>query len=34
MMMARAEASASLPYHVRDQNTGQWLDNQVYPYFV
>jgi hypothetical protein len=32
-MIAQAEASASLPFHVRDENTGQWLDNQAYPYY-
>jgi hypothetical protein len=31
-MMAQAEASASLPFHIRDENTGAWLDNRAIPY--
>jgi hypothetical protein len=32
-MIAQAEASASMPIHVRDEKTGQWFDNQANPYY-
>jgi hypothetical protein len=32
-MIAQAEASASMPMHVRDEKTGQWFDNQANPYY-
>jgi hypothetical protein len=32
-MIAQAEASATMPIHVRDENTGAWLDNQANPYY-
>ena len=32
-MIAQAEASATMPIHVRDEKTGQWFDNQANPYY-
>ena len=32
-MIAQAEASASMPMHIRDEKTGQWFDNQANPYY-
>jgi hypothetical protein len=32
-MIAQAEASATMPFHVRDENTGAWLNNQVHQYY-
>src|SRR5262249_53904888 len=31
-MIAQAESSGTMPIHVRDENTGAWLDNQAHPY--
>jgi hypothetical protein len=33
VMMAQAEACASLPFHLRDEKTGAWLDNRAHPYY-
>lgn len=32
VMLAQAEASASLPFHIRDEKTGAWLNNRAKPY--
>jgi hypothetical protein len=32
-MIDQAETSASMSFHIRDENTGQWFDNQAHPYY-
>jgi hypothetical protein len=32
-MIAQAEACATMPFHIRDEQTGRWLDNRAYPYY-
>jgi hypothetical protein len=32
-MIAMAEAQGTMPIHYRDENTGQWFDNQANPYY-